>query len=53
MPISKAKDELSLTFFVRLGYHIDPDSFYGPLKSWFGLSLQVLKLSEEEVQSIR
>ncbi|CAC5356431.1 unnamed protein product [Mytilus coruscus] len=53
MPISKAKDILSLTFFVRLGYHIDPDSFYGPVKSWFGLSLQVLKLSEEEVQSIR
>lgn len=53
MPMMKAMDELGPTFFVELGYYIDPDSYYGHMKSWFGLSIQVLKLSIDQVRSIR
>ena len=54
LSVEKAiKEEHSSEFFQKLAYQLDPDSFYGNAKSWYGLTLVVLHLSEEKVKSMR
>ncbi|XP_052078418.1 uncharacterized protein LOC127716297 [Mytilus californianus] len=54
MSVSRAMDYLAIgpDFFKNLGYFLDPHSNYGNERSWYGLTLAVLRLPEEKVKSI-